>query len=35
MDSNGLRVYEGSAEKTTTPLAIGLKPGSTHGLVCY
>ncbi|CAN5898049.1 hypothetical protein BH11MYX3_BH11MYX3_00740 [soil metagenome] len=32
---NGLRVYQGSTEKTTTPLAIGLKPASSHGLVCY
>lgn len=31
----GLRIYEGSAEKTTAPLAVGLKPASSHGLVCY
>jgi hypothetical protein len=31
----GLRVYEGSAEKTTAPLDIGIKPASTRGLVCY
>ncbi len=35
MAANGLRVYEGGAEKTTAPLGIGLKPGSAHGLVCY
>jgi hypothetical protein len=34
-DANGLRVYEGSAEKTTAALPIGLPPTSTHGLVCY
>ncbi len=33
--ANGLRVYQGSNEKTTAPLAIGLKPSSSHGLVCY
>ncbi|MDQ3368881.1 MAG: hypothetical protein M3680_25940 [Myxococcota bacterium] len=32
---NGLRVYLGGTEKTTAPKAIGLKPGSSHGLVCY
>jgi hypothetical protein len=35
MAANGLRVYEGGSEKTTAPLGIGLKPGSSHGLVCY
>jgi DNA-binding beta-propeller fold protein YncE len=35
MASNGLRVYEGGHETTTTPLPVGLKPTSTHGLVCY
>jgi YVTN family beta-propeller protein len=33
--ANGLRVYEGTAEKTTAALPIGLPPTSTHGLVCY
>ncbi len=32
---NGLRVYQGSNEKTAAPLPIGLKPASSHGLVCY
>lgn len=31
----GLRVYAGSVEQTTAPLAVGLKPASSHGLVCY
>jgi hypothetical protein len=35
MATNGLRVYEGTTEKTTAPIAIGLKPNSSHGLVCY
>ena len=35
MDKHGLRVYEGGLELTTDPLAIGLKPASSHGLVCY
>jgi len=35
MAANGLRVYVGGIETTTTPLAIGLKPGSSHGLTCY
>jgi len=35
MASNGLRVYEGTVERTTAPLPIGLRPGSSHGLVCY
>src|SRR5262249_266851 len=33
--ANGLRVYQGAAELTTAPLAIGLAPGSTHGLTCF
>jgi hypothetical protein len=33
--SNGLRVYRDSVERTTMPLAIGLKPNAAHGLVCY
>ncbi len=32
---NGLRVYQGATEKTAAPLPIGLKPASSHGLVCY
>lgn len=35
MNANGLRVYEGSVEKTTAALPIGLKPASARGLVCY
>jgi hypothetical protein len=35
MASNGLRVYNNTIERTTEPLAIGLKPASTHGLLCY
>lgn len=31
----GLRVYSGSHETTTAALPIGLKPLSSHGLVCY
>lgn len=33
--ANGLRVYDGIEEVTEAPLAIGLRPGSAHGLVCY
>ena len=33
--ANGLRVYDGVTEKTSAPLPIGLRPGSSHGLVCY
>lgn len=32
---NGVRVYEGAAELTKEPIAIGLPPTSTHGVVCY
>ncbi|MEJ7602487.1 MAG: hypothetical protein WKG01_31635 [Kofleriaceae bacterium] len=35
MASHGLRVYEGGLEVTTAPLGIGLKPASSHGLLCY
>lgn len=35
MAANGLRVYQGMVEQTGAPLAIGLRPGSSHGLVCY
>ncbi len=31
----GIRIYAGTVEKTTAPLAVGLKPASSHGLVCY
>jgi len=33
--ANGLRVYDGGSETTTSALSIGLLPGSTRGLVCY
>ena len=32
---NGVRIYDGLIEKTTAPLAVGLKPASSHGIVCY
>lgn len=32
---SGVRIYMDAAETTTAPLAIGLKPASSHGLVCY
>jgi hypothetical protein len=32
---NGVRIYMDAAEKTTDALPIGLKPASSHGLVCY
>ena len=36
MAANGLRIYgEDGAEVTSAPLAIGLKPGSAHGISCY
>ncbi len=35
MAANGLRIYDGLTEQTTAPLPIGLRPGSSHGLVCY
>lgn len=36
MASNGLRVLDdGGRERTTAPLAIGLAPASSHGLVCF
>jgi hypothetical protein len=35
MVANGLRVYDGTTERTTNALAIGLTPNSSHGLVCY
>jgi hypothetical protein len=31
----GIRIYQGASEKTTAPLAVGLKPASSHGIVCY
>jgi hypothetical protein len=34
-NANGLRVYEGTIEKTASALPIGLPPTSTRGLVCY
>jgi hypothetical protein len=35
MSANGLRVYDGTMEKTTEPLAIGLRPQSSPAVVCY
>jgi hypothetical protein len=35
MAANGLRVYASSAEQTTAPMPVGLKPNSSRGLVCY
>jgi hypothetical protein len=35
MESNGVRVYRGGTERTDAPLAIGLRPNASHGLVCY
>lgn len=35
MAANGLRVYEGTTEKTTEPLAVGLRPQSSPAIVCY
>jgi len=35
MAANGLRVYRGATEQTAAPMRIGLRPGSSHGLVCY
>jgi hypothetical protein len=35
LDAAGLRVFQGGAEQTTAALPIGLRPLSTHGLVCY
>lgn len=33
--ANGLRVYEGATEKTTQPLAVGLRPQSSPAIACY
>lgn len=36
MAANGLRVYQnGTAEKTTAPIAVGLRPQSSPALACY
>lgn len=36
MAANGLRVYEGgTVEKTTAPLAVGLRPQSAPAIACY
>lgn len=35
MATNGLRVYDGITEQTTSALPVGLRPSSSHGLVCY
>ena len=34
-NATGLRVYEGTAERTTSALATGVSACSAHGLVCY
>jgi hypothetical protein len=34
-NGNGLRVFAGGSELTTAPLAVGMRPDSTHGLACY
>jgi hypothetical protein len=31
----GLRIYAGATELTTAPVAVGLKPASSRGLICY
>ncbi|HEU4732451.1 MAG TPA: hypothetical protein VFT22_31365 [Kofleriaceae bacterium] len=33
--ANGLRIYDGTVELTTAPIAVGLGFFSSHGLVCY
>jgi len=35
VEANGLRIYDGLVERTAAAMPIGLRPGSTHGLVCY
>lgn len=35
MDAAGLRVYRGTVEQTTAALPVGLRPQSSHGLLCY
>jgi hypothetical protein len=35
MGMEGVRVWEGTAERTTAPLSIGLPPGSGGNIVCY
>jgi DNA-binding beta-propeller fold protein YncE len=35
MNANGVRVYQGAAERTTMPIAIGLPPVFSTGIVCY
>jgi hypothetical protein len=35
MAANGLRIYDGTGEKTSEAMPIGLRPGSSHGLACY
>jgi hypothetical protein len=32
---SGLRIYQGTTEHTTAPLAVGLRPSSSHGILCY
>jgi hypothetical protein len=35
MAASGLRLYDGIMELTAAPMPIGLRPGSSHGLLCY
>lgn len=35
MATNGIRVFTNAQERTTTTIAIGLKPASIHGIACY
>lgn len=35
MSASGLRVYEGTEERTTAALPVGLRPQAQHGLVCF
>jgi len=35
MAANGVRIYQGTSEVTTAVLPVGLRPQSTHGIVCY
>jgi len=35
MTANGLRVYDGLTEKTTMPLAVGLRPQASPAIACY
>ena len=35
MNANGVRVFQNGTERTTTPIAIGLPPIFSSGIVCY